>query len=344
MTQNRSELLQQLKLDKQKNGPAPRTTSSWFFAAALGAAVGALACFGVLHLIAPAPEVATASAAPTPTLVMPAKSEATVSRQEKILDASGYITARQIATVSAEVMGLLLSVDVEEGMRVEQGQVLAQIDDSIARINLHLAEAQTATQAARVQSLRVDLKEAQRELVRLQDLGVAGNYASQAQLTQAQTAVDRLQANILGAEADFRAAELQVDRQQSLLEDHVIRAPFSGVVTTKNAQAGEIVSPSSAGGGFTRTGICTIVDMNSLEIQVDVNEAFIGRVVPSQTVNAVLDAYPQWSIPAKVIAVIPTADRAKATVRVRIRIEEKDPRILPDMGVKVSFLAAEKNG
>ena len=121
-----------------------------------------------------------------------------------------------------------------------------------------------------------------------------------------------------------------------------LRAPFAGVVVTKNAQPGEMISPISAGGGFTRTGICTIVDMTSLEIEVDVNEAYIQRVKAGQDVNAVLDAYPDWQIPAEVIAIVPTADRQKATVRVRIGFRERDSRVLRDMGVKVAFLGSEQ--
>ena len=164
------------------------------------------------------------------------------------------------------------------------------------------------------------------------------NLVSEAQLTEAESRVEALTADLKRARSDINVLELEVTRQQERLDDHVIRAPYAGVVTVKNAQTGEIVSPGSAGGGFTRTGICTIVDMDSLEIEVDVNESFIGRVFSGQRVVANLDAYPDWDIAASVVAIIPTADRAKATVRVRIGIETRDPRILPDMGVKVAFL------
>jgi RND family efflux transporter MFP subunit len=135
-------------------------------------------------------------------------------------------------------------------------------------------------------------------------------------------------------------AERQVALRQSDLDDTVIRAPFAGVALSKDAQPGEMVSPVSAGGGFTRTGISTIVDMSSLEIEVDVNESFINRVTPGQKVEATLDAYPDWRIPAHVITIVPTADRQRATVLVRIAFEQLDPRILPDMGVKVAFMGA----
>lgn len=259
------------------------------------------------------------------------------SNSNEILNASGYISARRIATVSAEIMGLITSVKVEEGMNVKTGQILATLDHSVASVNLKLATARTDVLESRIKSTEIDLQEASRVLTRIKELDKA-SYSSQAQITRAQTDVDKFRSELVSAQADIRVARLQVEQQQEILDNHTIRAPFSGVVTVKNAQTGEIVSPSSAGGGFTRTGICTIVDMTSLEIEVDVNEAFIGRVFDGQLVKANLDAYPDWDIPASVIAIIPTADRAKATVRVRIKIEQKDIRILPDMGVKVAFL------
>ena len=254
-----------------------------------------------------------------------------------VLNASGYITARRVATVSAEVMGLITSVEVEEGMQVDQNQVIARLDDAVVKVNLELAQAQVAVKQAGLKSIRADLDEAQRVLQRVSRLE-GGHYSSEAELTRARADLDKSKSALAAARADIAVAQLEVTRQQAHFDKHTIRAPFAGVVTVKNAQPGEIVSPSSAGGGFTRTGICTIVDMASLEIEVDVNEAFIGRVVAGQEVVANLDAYPNWDIPASVIAIIPTADRAKATVRVRIKIEAQDARILPDMGVKVAFL------
>lgn len=258
---------------------------------------------------------------------------------DQILNASGYITARRMATVSAEVMGLITEVAVEEGMRVTEGQMLAQLDDAIASVDYQLAAAQADALTARLASTEAALKEAERVLKRAKTLK-DNEFSSEASVTSAQATVDSLRAELAGLKADIQVAQLGAQRQKERLMDHTIRAPFAGVVTVKNAQPGEIVSPSSAGGGFTRTGICTIVDMSSLEIEVDVNEAFIGRVFEGQTVEAQLDAYPDWSIPASVIAIIPTADRAKATVRVRIKIETTDSRILPDMGVKVAFIKA----
>ena len=139
-------------------------------------------------------------------------------------------------------------------------------------------------------------------------------------------------------------AERQVAYWEQQLDDTIIRAPFSGIVTSKNAQPGEMISPISAGGGFTRTGICTIVDMESLEIEIDVNESYINRVGAGQAVEATLDAYPEWKIPCKVIAIIPTADRQKSTVKVRVGFDKLDPRILPEMSVKVAFREAGGSG
>lgn len=339
MSRNTSELLGQLKIDRDA-APDSKTPDSRraLFAAATGAAggflLGALAVSMLAGDEASPQPLAAAVAQPQITReIQPAP----VGRREAVLNASGYITARRMATVSAEVMGLITSVEVEEGMEVGEGQVLARIDDAKARVNLQFSLAQIKVLQGRVLSIEAKLAEARRQRVRFAGL-LDKSYSSRADLTQSEANVEDLQAQLASALADIEVAQLEVDRQREQLLDHTIRAPFAGVVTGKNAQPGEIVAPSAAGGGFTRTGICTIVDMDSLEIEVDVNEAFIGRVSPGQQVRANLDAYPEWDIPATVVAVIPTADRAKATVRVRIGIDVRDSRILPDMGVKVAFL------
>ena len=270
----------------------------------------------------------------------PAAGVRSIDRSELVLSASGYVVARRLATVSSEITGRITEVLVEEGIAVEQGQVLARLDDAQPAISLRLAKANVESVEAGIQSLEVTLKEARRVLARELDLKDKA-FSSEARLTSSQASVDRLIADIARAQADLNVAKLEVERRRENLEDTVIRAPFSGVVVNKAAQAGEIISPVSAGGGFTRTGICTLVDMDSLEIEVDVNEAFIGRVFAEQPVRANLDAYPDWDIQARVIAIVPTANRSKATVRVRIAILVKDPRILPDMGIKVDFLAAQ---
>ncbi len=251
-----------------------------------------------------------------------------------ILNASGYITARRMATVSAQIMGLIKEVNVEEGMTVKKGQILAKLDDTIPRVRLERAKAQFESTLANLRSTKASLAEAQRQYQRVMSNG----YSSDADKTKADTNRKMAEATFNQISANLNVARIEVQTQQDLLAQYTIRAPFAGVVTKKNAQPGEIVSPGSAGGGFTRTGICTIVDMRSLEIEVDVNESFIGRVSAGQIVEAHLDAYLDWAIPASVIAIIPTADRGKATVRVRIKIDINSPKILPDMGVKVAFL------
>ncbi len=347
----KSDLLGKLKIDRTPEAPKQAGIRPfWVGAVTLLAAAGTgLAVYHyfprevVVEVAAKTPRVNTqsstsgsqtdAQSAPPSTSLEPPKPAA----GDRILNASGYITARRMATVSAEIMGLITNVTVEEGMEVEQGQVLAKLDDALATVDLEQAEAQVEVLKARKQRIRANLAEAQRVLKRAAVLRDE-EFSSEASVTSAQANVDSLRADMASTEADIRVAQLAAKRQRERLADHTIRAPFGGIVTVKNAQPGEIVAPTSAGGGFTRTGICTIVDMASLEIEVDVNEAYIGRVQAGQRVEANLDAYPDWSIPASVIAIIPTADRAKATVRVRIRIEEDDSRILPDMGVKVAFL------
>jgi RND family efflux transporter MFP subunit len=257
--------------------------------------------------------------------------------QASVLNASGYVTARRRATVSSKVTGKVIEVNVEEGMAVREGQVLARLDDATARAGLALAVAQVeaATRAMRENEIRIE--EAKLTLTRRQQL-FKDIVVSRAEVDSAQAEVDSYDARIAAARQQVTVAQSQLALQQTELDNMVIRAPFSGVAISKDAQPGEMVSPISAGGGFTRTGICTIVDMRSLEIEVDVNESYINRVKPAQGVTAVLDAYPDWQIPAQVITSVPTADRQKATVLVRIGFKELDPRIIPDMGVKVTFL------
>jgi len=218
--------------------------------------------------------------------------------------------------------------------------VLATLDDSDARLALESARTSRDATRATITDLAVQLANAETDLRRIEALAQEGSQSQQA-LDAARTAVASLKARISIANAQVAAAEARVREAQQSVDNCVIRAPFAGIVVSKDAQVGEMVSPISAGGGFTRTGIATVVDMNSLEVEVDVNEAYIARVVPDQPVRAVLDAYPDWEIPARVRTVIPSADRQKATVKVRITLEKLDPRILPDMGVKVTFLGAE---
>ena len=254
-----------------------------------------------------------------------------------VLNASGYVTARRRATVSSKVTGKVIEVNVEEGMAVREGQVLARLDDSTLQAALRLYRAQLEAAKRQIPESEVRLAQARIQLQRQERLRQEGLNTPN-DIDNARAEVDSLVARIGSAQETVKVAESQIAMQQTAIDDMVIRAPFSGVALSKDAQPGEMVSPVSAGGGFTRTGISTIVDMRSLEIEVDVNESYINRVRAGQGVTAVLDAYPDWQIPANVIAVVPTADRQKATVLVRIGFKQLDPRILPDMGVKVTFL------
>lgn len=267
-----------------------------------------------------------------------ATSAAVGTGEHTVLNASGYVTARRQATVSSKVTGKVDEVLVEEGMKVEEGQVLARLDPTNVRSSLELAQAQAAAAKAALAETRVRLQEAEQELRRQNELR-QGKVAAQADLDHAQAAASALRARLEQQEAEVAVADRTIGIWQQQLDDTVIRAPFAGTVTSKNAQPGEMISPMSTG-GFTRTGICTIVDMKSLEIEIDVNESYIDRVHPNQSVEAMLDAYPDWKIPCHVVAIIPTADRNKSTVRVRVGFDRLDPRILPEMSTKVAFQAA----
>jgi RND family efflux transporter MFP subunit len=302
------------------------------FAAILGLAVIVTGAVFAFRNQTPVVEVATAqkAAAGRPTL----------------LNASGYVTPRRRATVAAKITGRVTGVFFDEGMHVPQGFVLARLDDSDVRRALDSAKADRNATEAQIADFQVQLKNAEIQLHRAQELQAAG-VQSQETLDNARTTADSLRAKIALAKQQVLASDARIQEAQQAVDNCVIRAPFDGIIVSKDAQVGEMVSPISAGGGFTRTGIATIVDMNSNEIEVDVNEAFIARVEPGQPVTAVLDAYPDWQIPSKVRTVIPTADRQKATVKVRISFLKLDPKILPDMGVKVTFLGeapVEKKG
>jgi RND family efflux transporter MFP subunit len=253
-----------------------------------------------------------------------------------VLNASGYVTARRKATVSSKITGKVVEVRIEEGMTVRESDVVARLDDSRERAVLELAESRVNAARRALDETRSELRLAELTLRRTERL-VADGVTGQAELDQAETSVRTLHARLALQEEEIRVADDEAALRRTELEETVIRAPFDGVVISKDAQPGEMVSPVSAGGGFTRTGICTVVDMTSLEIEVDVNESYISRVETGQSVAAVLDAYPEWRIPGHVITTIPAADRQKATVLVRIGFDELDPRILPDMGVKVAF-------
>jgi RND family efflux transporter MFP subunit len=321
VTDNRSDLLSQLKIDRSTVPPPPRRTGLY-----VGIVAGVISLLLLGYLIfggGSAIAVQSVTATATPSGAASAAS---------VLDATGYVVARRQATVSSKVTGKVTEVFIEEGKRVEADEVLARIDDSNVRAQLDLARASLG-------EVKVQLADAERQFKRARELA--------AQRLVSQSALETAQANVDALRARLQVTERGVAVQERQLEDTIVRAPFAGIITVKNAQPGEMISPLSAGGAGTRTGIGTLVDMDSLEIEVDVNENFINRVQPGQPVAATLNAYPDWKIPCEVIAVIPAADRSKATVKVRIGFKERDPKILPDMGARVNFLSepmAAKSG
>jgi RND family efflux transporter MFP subunit len=340
---NLKENLAALRIDQSERAQTGRT-AIWVTLVVIVIALGAAGWYWTSRLQAASVRVASVTA------------KTSASGPGAVLNASGYVTARRRATVSSKVTGKVVEIFIEEGQSVRQGQVLARLDDSQARAALAFAQAQLTAARRGVAEDEAKLREAELNLQRRERLLTEG-VVGRAEVDTAQADVDSTKARIDYARQQIAVAESQVQLRRTDLNDLVVRAPFSGVAISKDAQPGEMISPISAGGGFTRTGIGTIVDMSSLEIEVDVNESYINRVRPAQKVEAVLDAYPDWRIPAHVITTVPTADRQKATVRVRIgfdpstgagppraqsRGEQLDPRILPDMGVKVSFLREEQ--
>lgn len=323
-----SDRINELKIDR--SAPAATSRGWLWIALALLVAGGVLAWW----------LAARASADPVRVEVETVRGPAALAASATVLDASGYVTARRQATVSAEVTGKVAEVLVEEGMRVDEGQIVARLDDTTQRAQLALNVARVESARAALRETEAQLRVAKLERDRFRDLAERG-LTSVASVDAAEANHDALAARLAAGREEVTVAERSVELARDALDDMTIRAPFAGMVVSKDAQPGEMISPISAGGGFTRTGICTIVDMDSLEVEVDVNEAYIGRVRPGQRVTAILDAYPDWRIPAEVIAIVPTADRQKATVRVRIGFLERDERILRDMGVKVAFLGSE---
>src|SRR5467141_750278 len=261
--------------------------------------------------------------------------------REALLNASGYVTPRRRATIAAKITGRVTGVFFDEGTHVAENQLLATLDDSDTRKALNAAKADYEPSKAAITDFEVQLRNSRIQLHRAEQLQNAG-VQTQEQLDNARTNADSLQAKIALAQSQVVSADTRIQEAQQAVDNCTIRAPYAGIVVSKDAQVGEMVSPNSAGGGFTRTGIATIVDMKSNEIAVDVNENYISRVQPGQPVTAILDAYPDWEIPSRVRTIIPSADRQKATVKVRVSFLKLDPRILPDMGIKVTFLGAEQ--
>jgi RND family efflux transporter MFP subunit len=319
--------LNRLKIDKNLKQPTSKGWKAFLFL------VGLIILAGIVWLFWSKNNI--------PSVELTEVQQVNNRQQSAVLNASGYVTPRQRATVAAKVTGRVNELFIDEGMKVQKGQVLAGIDSIDAQKQIDAAKADVVVAEAGIIDLRVNRDEAQRNLNRFKEIYNKG-LLSQKDLDNSQTALDSFNARIETAQKQTEAARARLKVYEQDLDNYTIRAPFDGIVVSKDAQIGEMVSPFSAGGGFTRTGIATIVDMNSLEIEVDINEAYIARVVVGQRVEATLDAYPDWKIPASVRTVIPTADRQKATVKVRITFDMLDPKILPDMGIKVAFLEEKK--
>ena len=311
---------------QRDDGATPR----WLWPALGAAVVVLLAGAGVWFALARSTTVQTATA-----LAVTAGGGASA-----VLQATGYVTARRQATVSTQVTGTLTQVLIEEGDHVQKGQVIARLEDSGLRASLNVAQANLLSAQAQIAQAQAQLGQAEADARRQSELAASGMLSRQA-AEQARTAVATFAAQLEARRREADAARAQLAQAQVNFDYTVVRAPFSGVVTVKAAQVGEIVSPLSAGGGFTRTGVGTIVDMDSLEVDVDVSEAYIGQVKPDMPAESVLDAYPDWKLPSHVIAIVPAADRGKATIKVRVALEQKDARLVPDIGVRVSFLGSK---
>jgi RND family efflux transporter MFP subunit len=325
---DKSALLNQLRIDRSSEPAGSHKGWIWAAAAvALAAAAGVAAWWW-----------ARPAAVPVHIVTAQAIAGVGAAAAGSILDASGYVVARRQATVASKITAKMVELDIEEGDHVKAGQIIAKLDDTNIRAAQNEASAQLDYARAGLAETQVNLTNAERDYNRQKAL-VQGHFVSQAAVDNAQTTVDAMRAQLATQRSNVDVVARALSVVDRNMDDTIVRAPFTGIVTVKAAQPGEMVSPVSAGGGFTRTGIGTIVDMDSLEIQVDVNENFINRVRPDQQATAKLNAYPDWQIPAHVIAVIPTADRSKGTVTVRIALDQKDGRILPEMGVRVAFLA-----
>ena len=327
-----ADLLKELRIDRKAPPPEPTSRRGLWITLGVIAVLLALAAAGWALFGREKPiEVRTA-----PTVAMGNGGAAA-----SVLDASGYVVARRMATVSAKITGKVREVLIEEGMKVEAGQVMATLDPVDADASRALSQAQVEAARSQVANVQAQLTEAEANARRLSSL-VQQQLVARSQYDQAVAARDALRAQLQAAQRNVTVASRSLAISDNGVDNTIVRAPFAGVVIAKAAQPGEIVSPLSAGGGYTRTGIGTIVDMDSLEVEVEVNESFIGRVQPKMPIQATLNAYPDWQIPGEVIAIIPTADRSKATVKVRVALAVKDPRIVPDMGVRVSFLEAAR--
>jgi RND family efflux transporter MFP subunit len=321
-------LLEQLRIERSAEEAPRRSGTAWRAAIALAIVAVGIAAY-----------VWFPRAVPIRVAVAEAITSEQAAAPSSILDASGYVVARRQATVSAKITGKVAVVAIEEGQRVERDEIIARLDDTNARATVAQARAEVAQSKANLLAAEVAFVNAGPTFERSEKQFVRAVISAQAR-DDAQARYDSARTGLEVAARAVEVAEARLALAERNLEDTIVRAPFGGIVTVKAAQEGEMVSPISAGGGFTRTGIGTVVDMASLEVEVDVSENFINRVVPHQPVAVTLNAYPDWRIPARVIAIIPTADRAKATVKVRVGFDELDARVLPEMGARVAFLPA----
>ena len=326
---DKAQLIHQLRIDRSEREHTTAGQGKWWLAGGIAAVVIA-AVAALLFVRNRAIEVSAVPAV---------AASAAAAQPGAILQATGYVTAERETTVSSQIAGQLSRVYFEEGEHVHRGQLLARLDDSAQQAALAQVNAQLAASQAQLHQYQVQLAQARRDFARDEAL-IGQHLVSEQDFETARTQAATLAAQVLTQQRSVTVAREGVRAAQVQVDYTIVQAPFTGVVIAKAAQVGEMISPIFGGGSFEAAGIATIVDMSSLEVDVDVNEAYIHRVVPGQPATAVLDAYADWNIPAHVIAIVPTADKSKATVKVRVAFEKLDPRILPDMGVRVSFLQA----
>ena len=352
---DQASLLNQLRLDRDAGRDARgRATQgavadepiaaphSWLKAVIAGAAIVGIAAvgFAAVRFADDSAEQSSSGVAAVQETAPPASPSSAAAPAASILDASGYVVARRQATVSAKITGKVAAVLIEEGQRVEAGETIARLDDANARAQVAQAEALVEQQRANLTAARVAFDNAVPTFNRTM-AQFAGAFVSAQVFDEAKASYDAARAYLDVAARALEVAQASLAIAQRNLDDTVVRAPFAGIVTVKAAQEGEMVSPVSAGGGFTRTGIGTVVDMDSLEVEVDVSENFISRVQTGQPAAITLNAYPDRRIAGRVVAIIPTADRAKATVKVRVGFAERNAGVLPEMGARVAFLRPE---
>lgn len=306
--------LSALRIDR--SAPPPSGPGRWPLVAVLAVVLVAAAVFAWTRLAPGGPSVRVGIAEAT------GGGSATGAG----ISANGYVVARTKASVSSKILGRLAWIGVTEGSRLREGEIIARLESADY-------EAAALASRANVASVEAQLAQARRDLQRTQALR-RDQLVSDADLEGVQTRLEVLTAQLGAARAQAELARVNVENTN-------VRAPFAGTVLRKDAEVGEIVAPSSAGGGLTRTAIVTMADLQTLEVEVDVNEAYIAQVRNGQGARITLDAYPDTSFTGRVRQVVPTADRQKATVLVKVAILDRDPRILPEMGAKVVFTARE---